>query len=319
MSGRAIGKAVRVSVVMSVYNAERYLARALESVLQQDLEDFELVVIDDGSTDGSRGILRSFADERLVVVEQANEGLPKALNRGIRLSRGPLIARMDADDVAMPNRLRLQLEFLEKNGDHVAVGSNARVIDQEGRYVYTTEQLPDDKNLRARLPKTPLIHPSAVFRRAAFDAVGGYCEQMIRGQDTVLFNRMMRRGKVANLVEPLIEYRIVPTSISRRERANSGFARIVRKAIEMNEISTEEVLYLGAMAKNQTARSRVVAYHTFLAKKLLWNSHRPDEARVHLRKSVRSKPTFEAALLYAASFFPASWVRQSYRVVKLWV
>lgn len=318
MSAVTYGTDVRVSVVMSVYNAERYLARAVESILEQDLEELEFIIIDDGSKDGSWDILNGFVDERLVLLKQENQGLPKALNRGISQARAPLIARMDADDVAMPNRLRLQVAFLDRNRDHIAVGSNARVIDEDGRYVYTTQQALDDKNLRARLPVSPLMHPSSVFRKAAFDAAGGYCEQMISGQDTVLFNRMVRLGKVANFAEPLIEYRIVPTSVSKREKADSEFSRIVQKAIRHNKISEEETVYLMARAKDRTAHSRAVGYHTFLAKKLLWNSHRPGEAREHLRKAVRLKLTFEAALLYAASFLPEKVVKQAYRTGKVW-
>lgn len=313
------GRDVRVSVVMSVYNAERYLARAVESILEQDFEEFEFIVVDDGSSDGSRDILNGFTDKRLLVLEQHNQGLPKALNRGISQSRAPLIARMDADDIAMQNRLQLQVEFLDTNTDHVAVGSNARVIDEAGRYVYTTDYPVDDENLRARLPVSPLIHPSSVFRKAAFDAAGGYCEQMIAGQDTVLFNRIMREGKVANLAQPLIKYRIVPTSISKRERMDAEFSRIMRKAIMENEISREEAIYLMGRAKDRTARSRALAYHTFLAKKLLWNNYKPEEARQHLRKSVKLQPTFEVALLYAASFLPARLVKQAYRTSKVWV
>ncbi|MFO7902521.1 MAG: glycosyltransferase [Pirellulaceae bacterium] len=323
MSGDGRGIVARVSVVMSVYNAERYLAQAVRSILQQDLEDFEFVVVDDGSTDGSLGILRSFSDGRLVVLEQENQGLPKALNRGVRQARAPLIARMDADDVSMPNRLRLQLEFLEQNSDHVAVGSNARVIDEDGRYVYATDKPLDDRSLRARCLQTPLepplIHPASMFRRAAFTAAGGYSEQVIGVEDTVLFNRMMRSGKFANLAEPLIQYRIVPTSITRRERASAEFSRIVQKAIESNCISAAEARYLAERTGNRSAQSRVVGYHSFLAKKLLWNSHRPVEARMHLRSALRLRPTWEATLLYGASFLPESLVRRAYRMGKRWV
>lgn len=319
MSGSIRGKDVRVSVVMSVYNAERYLARAVESILDQDLVNFEFIAIDDGSTDRSRSILRSFADERLVVMEQTNHGLPRALNRGIRESRAPLIARMDADDISMPERLRLQVEFLDQNSDYVAVGSNANVIDEEGQYVYTTDKPLDDKTLRARLPETPFIHPSSMFRKSAFDAAGRYCEQMITAQDTVLFNRLVRWGKVANLADPLIQYRIVPTSISKREGADCELTRIIRQAIEMNEISIEDAIRLGARTKNRSAVSRAIGYHTFLAKKLLWNSHRPREARAHLERSWRLRPTWEATLLYGASFLPECLVRQAYRLGKSFV
>ena len=316
MSGGARGKDVPVTVVMSVYNAERYLTRAVRSILEQDFVDFEFIVIDDGSTDGSRAILRSFADERLVVIEQANQGLPNALNRGIRESRAPLIARIDADDIARPDRLRLQVDFLERHSDYVAVGSNATVIDADGDYVYTTAQPLDDGTLRARLPETPFIHPSSMFRKAAFDAAGRYCEQMITAQDTVLFNRLMRLGKAANLAEPLIEYRVVPTSISQRGRTCAEFSRIIARAIEGNSISADDAAHLAVRMKGGKGHDRVVGYHTFLAKKLLWNSYRPGEAREHLRKSLSVRPTWEAGFLYGASFLPETVVRRAYQLGK---
>lgn len=317
MSNAGCWEDVRVSVVMSVYNAESYLSRAVESVLAQDFENFEFVVVDDGSTDASRRILESYEDERLLVTHQTNRGLPAALNLGIRRARAPLIARMDADDIAMPNRLRLQLEFLDQNNDYVAVGSNARVIDREGRYIYTTDKPLDDESLRARLPDTPFTHPSSMFRKCAFEAAGGYCEKMMGAEDTVLFNRMAKFGKIGNLEEPLIEYRIVPTAISPRDGVSRKFARIVRKGIQDNKISDSEAAYLTNRVRNRRPRERMVNYHNFLAKKLLWNDYRPDEAREHLRESWGLKVTWQAVILYAVSFFPRGLLQKAYHRSKV--
>ncbi len=317
IEGAGVGD-VRVSVVMSVYNADRYLEQAVKSILDQTLEAFEFIVIDDGSTDGSRSILRSFSDERLVIIEQSNQGLPKALNRGITRARSPLIARMDADDIALPSRLQEQVDFLDRNPEHVGVGSNAFVIDEYGRYVYTTNEPRADESLRSRLPETPFIHPSSMFRKEAFEAAGGYCEQMFTAQDTVLFNRMMRWGKVANLAKPLIKYRIVPTAITKRGKVSRTYSRIMRRAILENRISSEDAAYLLSNWKQRRPQERAVAYHTFLAKKLLWNSHRPGEAREHLLASLATKPTLETALLYGGSFLPEAWVKQGYRQLKRW-
>lgn len=307
---------LRVSVVMSVYNAESYLAQALRSVLEQDIENYEVVVVDDGSSDKSSEILRTFACERLVVLEQDNRGLAKALNRGIRNARAPLIARMDADDRSTPNRLRLQLQFLERNRDHVAVGSNARVIDKEGGYVYTTERPLEDERLRARLPETPFIHSTTVFRKEVFYAAGEYCDQMVVAQDTVLFNRMARLGRLANLAPPLLEYRIVPSANSAREKKSAAFTRILHKAIEDNAISEEEAAYVAQRTKDRESPRRLVNYHNFLAKKFLWNNFRPDEARRHLRKSCQVQVNVNAVALYVLSCLPGVLLQQLYRAAK---
>jgi len=127
--------AARVSVVMPVYNGEKWLAYAIDSILHQSLADFELIAVDDGSTDGSRKLLDDAArrDSRIRTADQPHLGVAAALNRGIALARSQVIARMDADDLSHPDRLQKQLAFLDKHPRVAALGSWARVIDERGR------------------------------------------------------------------------------------------------------------------------------------------------------------------------------------------
>src|SRR5512135_1833139 len=123
-----------ISVCMPVYNAERYIARAVESILGQTFGDFEFLILDDGSTDGSLEILRRYAnhDPRIRLTSRPNKGLPPSLNELVDQARGEFIARMDADDVALPERFARQVEYLRAHPDCVLVGSRVQLVDPEG-------------------------------------------------------------------------------------------------------------------------------------------------------------------------------------------
>ena len=125
-----------ISVLMPVFNSERYLKTAIESILNQTFQDFELIIVDDGSTDASENIIRSFESEKIFSYKNAgNIGLIATLNRGIDLCRGKYIARMDADDVSLPTRLEKQFNFLKKNPEYALVGSNAERIDDKNKHL----------------------------------------------------------------------------------------------------------------------------------------------------------------------------------------
>jgi len=131
----AEGESVKISVVMSVYNGEKYLREAIDSILSQTFHDFEFIIIDDGSNDGSAEVVRSYTDSRIRFVQQENRGLAAALNRGVLLARSGLIARMDQDDISMPDRFEKQYEYLQKHKEVVALGAAAVWIDVNGTYV----------------------------------------------------------------------------------------------------------------------------------------------------------------------------------------
>ena len=208
----------RVSVLMPVYNAERYLAEAVESVLGQSFTDFELLVVDDGSTDGSLALLRRYAegDRRVQVVSRPNTGYLVALNQMLAVAQGELIARMDGDDVALPERFARQVAFLDAHPDVVCVGGAALLIDEGGRMLNELPRPVDDALIQeaALRGDTPIIHPSAMMRLADARAVGGYRETTYLAEDLDLWLRLGERGRLANLPEVVVKYRMHERSVS---------------------------------------------------------------------------------------------------------
>lgn len=202
-----------VSVVMSVHDGERYLAAAIDSVLEQTLRDLELVVIDDGSTDSSPQILAAYAsrDKRVVVHSQQQAGLATSLNRGVAHSRSSLIARLDADDVAAPERLELQVEHLERNPEIGLVGGAVAFVDEDGRRFGHARYPATDAEIREAFETTtPFVHSAVTMRRSAFEAAGGYRPALPHAEDLDLWLRLSARSQLANLEETVVSYRIHP-------------------------------------------------------------------------------------------------------------
>ena len=202
----------RVSVLLPVFNGERYVGEALESVLAQSFQDFEVVVIDDGSTDGTPDILRRYAgeDPRVRVFRQPNRGLIAALNRGLALCRAPFVARMDADDIALPRRLELQVEVLESEPALAAVGGQAVYVDDQGRVIGQEPGIPvgEAEVEQAALVACPMLHPTVTFRKEAVEAVGGYPEDAVHAEDYALWARLLEAGyRLRNLAEVLVKVR----------------------------------------------------------------------------------------------------------------
>lgn len=210
--------APRVTIVMPVYDAEAYLKQALESILEQAFGDWELIAIDDGSRDGSRSILDHFAatDPRIKLLSNTtNLGIVETLNRGWREARGQYIARLDADDVALPNRLSRQVEFLDEHPAVALVGSAAIRIDSDGRHLSIAQVPTSNRGIKATLPRHNCFnHPSVMLKRAALEAVGGYRFDHVEDYD--LWLRLSERFDLANLTEPLILYRIHAGQVSLR-------------------------------------------------------------------------------------------------------
>ena len=206
-------RAPRVSVVMTVYNAERYLAEAVESVLTQTFSDFELIVIDDGSTDGSLSVLREFEkrDRRVRVVSRPNTGIVAAANEGIGLARGEYLARMDSDDVSLPRRFEKQVQHLDANPGCVLVGCRVIETEPHGIPVSTSGHLLSHDEIDAQLLTAgggwALVQPATMMRTGAVRAVGGYRGKYNISEDHDLFLRLAERGKVANLPDVLLKYR----------------------------------------------------------------------------------------------------------------
>lgn len=201
------------SVVMPCYNAERFLRDAIESVLSQSLRDFELIIIDDGSTDASASMVEEYRqrDRRVVFLSNdRNEGIVAALNKGLQAARGEFIARLDADDVALPGRLMKQYEFMKAHPDVIICGTALWMVDVSGRPLKKRSYALSDSAIRKQLLwKSPFAHPSVCIRRSVFTTHGlKYSSEFPHAEDFDLWLRAADLGKFANLEEPLTKYRL---------------------------------------------------------------------------------------------------------------
>jgi glycosyltransferase involved in cell wall biosynthesis len=212
------GKSPQISVIMPVYNAERYVAEAVTSILAQDFRDLEFLIFDDGSNDLSPQILETFAsqDDRIRYFRKAHKGYVCWLNEGIRLARGEFIARMDADDVSLPSRLLRQIEYLRKHTDCIAVGCNLVQIDSDGDPLGMVIHDTDHQLIEADLLSGGLgaiSHPASMIRHRALVDVGGYREEYEFVEDFDLWLRLSERGKLANIPDTLFRYRLHHTNV----------------------------------------------------------------------------------------------------------
>ncbi|MCC6924385.1 glycosyltransferase [Novosphingobium sp.] len=211
-----------ISVAMSVYNGERFLAEAIQSVLDQTWHDFELLILDDGSRDSSLEIINrhAAADSRIRVIARENRGLVTSLNQLLAEARAPLIARMDADDVCAPQRFERQIAFLAAQPDHGVVGSLTFDIDENGQAfpLDTAEHPLSHEAFIAHIASNgPLLaHPTVMYRRDVVLAAGGYHAAFRHCEDYDLWLRLAHRTKIANLPERLLRYRHYAGQVSNR-------------------------------------------------------------------------------------------------------
>lgn len=212
------GALPRISVLMPVFNAERYVEAAVRSVLSQTFRDFELLIIDDGSTDASPSILRRLAaiDSRIRLSSRPNAGLVATLNELLAAASGDLIARMDADDLCRPERFERQCAFLDANPACVALGSRSLFIDPEGWPIFEFMDRFSHDEIEAGLfkPEIAMLHPTVMLRRGAVCALGGYRADFPHVEDLDLFLRLGEVGRLANLPDVLLEYRVHLSSVS---------------------------------------------------------------------------------------------------------
>ncbi len=208
---------IAVSFVLPTYNGEQYIKKAIESILAQTFRDFELLIINDGSTDTTSAIVKSYQakDRRIRQIEQANHGLVYSLNRGIQLAKGRYIARHDDDDSSHPERLEKQVTFLQAHPEVVLVGSSMNVMDDRGKILHQHAVLLADPEIRQELlVRSPFAHGSVLFRREAAVHAGLYDPVFWPAEDYEFWLRLSTEGELANLDEFLYTYRENSAGIS---------------------------------------------------------------------------------------------------------
>jgi len=223
----------RVSVVMPVWNGSRWLAEAIESIISQTYTQWELLILDDGSTDSSVAVAETFSDSRIRLIRRPHEGLIKTLNAGLDLARGDWIARLDADDVVAPNWIETQLSLAAQDPDIVLMGG---AYFEERAAGWRAVNLPeDDIVIRWRLLFSNVImHPGAMYSRKAAVEIGGYDPKMEVAEDYDLWWRLGRLGKYATVPDVVVRRRMHSESVSvkRRDVQLGTIVRILEREIE---------------------------------------------------------------------------------------
>lgn len=206
-----------VSVIMSVYNAEKYVRLAIESILNQTYKKFEFIIVDDGSTDSTPDILKDFKKKgkRIILIQNNNNlGLTKSLNKALKSAQGKYVIRMDADDWAYPERFRLQVSLMEHHPDVVVSGSYIEVCDKNLKTKYIRKYHLDDANIRKHIFRySPFAHPATIWQTEVLKKER-YNERMTVSQDYELYFRIGTIGKFMNIDKPLLKLRMHSESIS---------------------------------------------------------------------------------------------------------
>jgi glycosyltransferase involved in cell wall biosynthesis len=219
---RALLQPLSVSVVLPVWNGDAFLGQAIESILRQTLQSFELIVVDDGSTDRTAAIAEGFAsaDHRVCVLRRRHEGLSASLNAGVAVARGEYVARMDADDISLPDRLEKQVAYLDAHPACVAAGTWIEVVDEAAIHLGLKTFVETHEEISAALYGgiSPIAHPTVVVRRDILQAAGGYDARRYPSEDLDLWFRLAERGELANLGEALLQHRRHRAALGVRER-----------------------------------------------------------------------------------------------------
>ena len=201
---------------MSTYNGERFISEAIDSILKQTFPHFELIVIDDGSTDGTPNVLQTIQDNRVTIIRhRKNLGIAASQNRAIAVAKGEYLALMDHDDVSVPERLQVQVDFLDQHPKVALVGSSCISIDENG--VSRSEPYSTDEVMLKWMPllcNCPLFHTSLMVRRSAVAQVGGYSGNYLYAGDYELISKLVAQNAVANLPQPLVKWRAHNSSTS---------------------------------------------------------------------------------------------------------
>src|SRR3989344_285670 len=205
-----------VSVIMPVYNSESFVKKSVSSVLNKTYRKFELIIVNDASTDKSLAIVKSFQDPRVKIINNVKQvGVAAALNRGLHFAKGRLIARMDADDIALRNRFSVKVKFLRKYPDVVLIGTWVTIINEQGRKIKIKKLPEDSQKIKSHILRyNPFIHSTIMLRKSVLDSVGSYSERYNGAEDYDLFLKVVSTYKTANINKPLLQYRISKSAVT---------------------------------------------------------------------------------------------------------
>lgn len=311
---------------MPAFNAAKYIAEAIRSLLEQTFTDFELLIVDDGSTDDTVFTINQFSDSRIRVLKQSKQGIGIALNKGLQEAKGNYVARFDADDICFPERLQKQVSFLDENIDYILTGCDAEYIDEKGEHLFnfhcsghTHEEI-----MHQLYVHCPFIHSGVMYRKEAVMKAGGYSPDAHNFEDYLLWVQLTKYGWYCNLPEQLIKVRFNPNSATIDEKwRGRHFRNLKKNIIRRGYVTKEEGRELQAIIKRQDAQKiKKGAYYALCGKKFLVNNYQPKKARTHLAKAISSYPfRFDNYALYMLSYFPRpliTWLHRKKRIKFRW-
>jgi glycosyltransferase involved in cell wall biosynthesis len=310
----------KVTVLMPVYNGAPYIGEAIASVLQQTFTDFELLIINDGSTDNTKEVIHFYNDNRIILIDHlVNHGIAAALNTGLSKANGKYVARFDADDICFSERLEVQVSFLDSHPDYVLTGSDAEYITEHGEHLFyfkcfghTNEQL-----LHKIYSHCPFIHSSVMYRKNAVIEAGGYSLHAHNFEDYFLWVQLKKYGKFSNLSKRLIKVRFNPSSSTIDEKWRGKLFREMKiKIIKRGAINKEEGDILLAIIKKQNVQKiKEGAYYALCGKKFLIDNHQPKKARPLLSKAIKIHPLrWDNYAFYMLSYFPGSFINWLHKI-----
>lgn len=266
---------MRISVLMAVHNGGADLSRTLDSLVPALPPDSEVVVVDDGSDDATPHVLTSRSDLPLVVLRQERAGQTRALNRGLEIVRGDLVARLDAGDICHPQRLVRQAATMESRPDLLALGCRVRRLDRHGRLLGVSEVVREPQAIARGLLRINLFqHSSLMLRRDALERAGGYRPFFRFSQDLDLTLRLSEQGPLGNLDEALSDWVLDPGSVTfRHRRSQAAFARIARDCAIARRRGEPDPVEAGTVSPPdfppEADGPRLAAYHLEVARSLL--------------------------------------------------
>jgi len=292
-----------ISVVMPVYNGQRFLREAVESIQNQTFSDFELLILNNASTDNSRQILYEYEklDNRIRILEQPIRDLTPSLQRGFLEACGRYIARMDSDDIALPDRLEKQVSFLDNHPEIAVLGGQVDAIDDQGNFIRKLVFPLDHDEISEALEKyCSIVHPTVMLRPEAYKAVGGYRVEPFSAEDYDLWLRMSEKFQLANLQDVLLKYRIHGEQVSstRREKQIVTILGIraaarLRKAGYSDPISGIDAIDENRIRQWGVTETEYIRFHVeddLFYSSLLFDSGHHDAAREVISDSLARSP-----------------------------
>lgn len=247
-----------VSVVLCTYNDEKYIAETIQSVLSQTFCDFEFIIWNDGSTDSTEDIIKSYSDSRIRYFYHENTGLGIALSLACKEAQGKYIARIDGDDICLPHRLQTEFDYLECNTNVVLVSSSVIYINEKGEQLGRSFPWTWHRNI---LHCINIVHPATMYRTDIYKQTCGYLN-VLACEDRILWANMKKYGKFHIIKEPLIMYRVLSTSLSHVIDINSPYSRmleIIRTKMTADDIVKEEDIKLQNLVYRLSKKKNVVA------------------------------------------------------------